>query len=149
MGGEEAERQWRALERRMQPLQVGAALLPAAAIRGDLGIALTAGRYGPGLIRAGLVARQLTGPFSGALQPPTHSLLLPRPLRLTWLPHARHLPASLPICSIATLPTPPLFPTTPPVGPRNPLPLSLPPTPTPLHGPLGPLPPLSLRSGGG
>lgn len=67
MGGEEAERQWRALERRMQPLQVGAALLPAAAIRGDLGIALTAGRYGPGLIRAGLVARQLTGPFSAVV----------------------------------------------------------------------------------
>lgn len=68
MGGEEAERQWRALDRRMEPLQAGAALLPAAAIRGDAGIALTtAARYGPGLLKAGLVAGQLTGPFSGGL----------------------------------------------------------------------------------
>lgn len=66
MGGAEAERQWHALQARMAPLQAGAALLPAAAIRGDLGIAVTAGaRYGPGLIKAGLVAGQLTGPFSG------------------------------------------------------------------------------------
>lgn len=65
MGGEEALRQWRALEARMAPLQAGAALFPAAAIRGDPGILLTAGRYGPGLLQAGLVANKLTGPFSG------------------------------------------------------------------------------------
>ena len=65
MGGAEAERQWRALEVKMRPLQAGAALFPAAAIRGDPGVLLTAGRYGPGLLRAGLVAGQLTGPFSG------------------------------------------------------------------------------------
>ncbi|KAL4858930.1 Prolycopene isomerase [Chlorella vulgaris] len=68
MGGVEAERQWHALQARMAPLQAGAALLPAAAIRGDLGIAMTAGaRYGPGLIKAGLVANQLTGPFSAVV----------------------------------------------------------------------------------
>ncbi|KAI3428469.1 hypothetical protein D9Q98_007294 [Chlorella vulgaris] len=68
MGGAEAERQWHALQARMAPLQAGAALLPAAAIRGDLGIAVTAGaRYGPGLIKAGLVAGQLTGPFSAVV----------------------------------------------------------------------------------
>lgn len=66
MGGEEAYRQWRALEERMAPLQAGAAMLPAAALRADLGVALTAGRFGPGLLKAGLVAGQLTGPFSGA-----------------------------------------------------------------------------------
>ena len=65
MGGAEAERQWRALEEKMKPLQAGAALFPAAASRGDPGILLTAGRYGPGLLRAGLVAGQLTAPFSG------------------------------------------------------------------------------------
>lgn len=64
-GGEEAARQWRALEQRMAPLQVGAALLPAAALRADPAVALTMARFGPGLIRAGLVAGQLTGPFSG------------------------------------------------------------------------------------
>lgn len=67
MGGEEALRQWRALEQRMAPLQAGAALFPAAAIRGDPGILLTAGRYGPGLLQAGLVANKLTGPFSGEM----------------------------------------------------------------------------------
>ncbi len=46
--------------------QEGAAMLPAAALRADPGIALTAGRFGPGLLKAGLVAGQLTGPFSGA-----------------------------------------------------------------------------------
>ncbi|KAL4428462.1 hypothetical protein ABPG75_002551 [Micractinium tetrahymenae] len=67
MGGEEALRQWRALEERMAPLQAGAALFPAAAIRGDPGIVLTAGRYGPGLLQAGLVANKLTGPFSAVV----------------------------------------------------------------------------------
>ena len=65
VGGEEAARQWAALEREMAPLQAGAALFPAAAIRGDVGMALTAARYGPGLLQAGLVANKLTGPFSG------------------------------------------------------------------------------------
>lgn len=119
-GGEEAYRQWRELERLMQPLQArsrllpplscsrrlpcsdrraldvpmyskpadaqcacflrtslrtilvvlqeGAAMLPAAALRADPGIALTAGRFGPGLLKAGLVAGQLTAPFSGTRQ---------------------------------------------------------------------------------
>ncbi|PRW44291.1 ABC transporter A family member 7-like isoform B [Chlorella sorokiniana] len=63
-GGEEAYRQWKELEQLMQPLQEGAAMLPAAALRADPGIALTAGRFGPGLLKAGLVAGQLTAPFS-------------------------------------------------------------------------------------
>ena len=36
-GGEEAARQWAALEKRMAPLQQGAALFPAAALRNDAG----------------------------------------------------------------------------------------------------------------
>lgn len=64
MGGAEALQQWRALEKLMEPLGAGAALFPAAAIREDPGVLLTAGRYGPGLIKAGLVAGKLTGPFS-------------------------------------------------------------------------------------
>lgn len=40
-GGAEALRQWKSLEEAMKPLQAGAASLPAAAIRNDLGIVLT------------------------------------------------------------------------------------------------------------
>ena len=36
-GGEEAAQQWAALEKRMAPLQQGAALFPAAALRNDAG----------------------------------------------------------------------------------------------------------------
>ena len=69
MGGEEAYRQWRRLEELMAPLQAGAALLPAAALRADPGVALTtAARFGPGLLKAGLVAGQLTAPCAGGLQ---------------------------------------------------------------------------------
>jgi hypothetical protein len=45
----------------MAPLQRGAALFPAAALRGDPGILLTAARFfGPELLALGLVAGQLT-----------------------------------------------------------------------------------------
>jgi len=64
MGGEIAYQQWKKLEERMKPLQQGAALFPAAAIRSDLGILLTAAKFGPSLISTGLLAGQLTGPFS-------------------------------------------------------------------------------------
>ena len=37
-GGDEAARQWHALEERMKPLQQGAALFPAAALRNDAGV---------------------------------------------------------------------------------------------------------------
>lgn len=36
-GGPEALQQWQALQEKMRPLQEGAALFPAAAIRSDLG----------------------------------------------------------------------------------------------------------------
>ena len=38
-GGPEAEQQWRRLEARLKPLQQGAALFPAAALRNDAGTA--------------------------------------------------------------------------------------------------------------
>ncbi len=60
-GGEAALQQWRQLERAMKPLQRGAALFPAAAVRGDLGFALTAARFfGPQMLQMGLIANQLT-----------------------------------------------------------------------------------------
>lgn len=67
-GGPQALSQWEALEREMLPLQAGAGLFPAAGMRGDLGVLLTAGLFG---VRAGwtfaqtgLQAGKLTGPFS-------------------------------------------------------------------------------------
>eukprot|EP00775_Hariotina_reticulata_P007610 gene7610-7812_t len=68
MGGPEAVAQWRRLERAMAPLQRGAALFPAAAIRSDPGVLLTAARFfGPQLMLTGLVAGKLTGPFSAVV----------------------------------------------------------------------------------
>ncbi|KAG2487619.1 hypothetical protein HYH03_013758 [Edaphochlamys debaryana] len=64
-GGAEALRQWRALDAAMKPLQVAAGLFPAAAIRSDLGLGLTAARYlGPQALQTAFVAPLLTGPFS-------------------------------------------------------------------------------------
>ena len=62
-GGERAKAQWLALEEKMKPLQKGASLFPAAAIRSDIGIILTAMQFGPALLSTGLYANQLTGPF--------------------------------------------------------------------------------------
>eukprot|EP00884_Botryococcus_braunii_P008504 jgi/Botrbrau1/17655/Bobra.0166s0083.1 len=63
-GGPEALQQWRALEREMEPLQRGAALFPAAALRGDWGALLSVARFGPALLSMGMMAGKLTGPFS-------------------------------------------------------------------------------------
>jgi phytoene dehydrogenase-like protein len=67
-GGSEALQQWKALEATMAPLQAGASLFPAAGMRGDLGVLLTAGMFGIRsgwtFAQTGLQARRLTGPFS-------------------------------------------------------------------------------------
>eukprot|EP01025_Chloroclados_australasicus_P031419 TRINITY_DN31773_c0_g1_i10.p1 TRINITY_DN31773_c0_g1~~TRINITY_DN31773_c0_g1_i10.p1 ORF type:complete len:384 (-),score=37.53 TRINITY_DN31773_c0_g1_i10:275-1426(-) len=47
----------------MEPLQRGASLFPAAAMRFDLGVILTLGKFGPQLAFTGLQAPKLTGPF--------------------------------------------------------------------------------------
>ncbi|GIL50508.1 hypothetical protein Vafri_6686 [Volvox africanus] len=64
-GGPEALRQWRELDRAMKPLQTAAGIFPAAALRGDLGVALTAARFlGPEMLGTAFVAPLLIGPFS-------------------------------------------------------------------------------------
>jgi phytoene dehydrogenase-like protein len=69
LAGPEALRQWRELERRMKPLQRGAATFPAAALRADLGVLLTSLRFfGLDAALAGLVAGELTGPFSDVVR---------------------------------------------------------------------------------
>ena len=64
IGGETAYRQWRALEIAMKPLGEGAALFPAAALRADPGVILSASRFGPALLRTAFMVKDLTGPFS-------------------------------------------------------------------------------------
>ena len=65
--GPRAAAQWARLEARMAPLAAGVSALPAAALRADPGVMLSALRAGDplALLRAGLGASQLTGPFSG------------------------------------------------------------------------------------
>ena len=66
MAGPGAKAQWHALEKAMAPLQRGAALFPAAAIRSDPGALLTAARFvGPQLLLTGLVAGTLTVRMEG------------------------------------------------------------------------------------
>lgn len=68
-GGPEALEQMEQLEELMKPLQVGASMLPAAAIRDDLCVLLSAGYFGISsgggleLAQSGLKAGKLTGPF--------------------------------------------------------------------------------------
>jgi phytoene dehydrogenase-like protein len=70
-GGDAALAQWLELEKAMAPLQAGAALFPAAGMRGDAWVALTAGFFGLRssltFAKTGLVAGQLTGPFSNVV----------------------------------------------------------------------------------
>mmetsp|Transcript_20184 Transcript_20184/g.56215 ORF Transcript_20184/g.56215 Transcript_20184/m.56215 type:complete len:631 (-) Transcript_20184:221-2113(-) len=67
-GGREALEQFLALEKELEPLQKGAALFPAAAIRSDLGMLLTSARFlGPELLATAGVAGTLTGPFGAVV----------------------------------------------------------------------------------
>ncbi|KAL6760779.1 hypothetical protein V8C86DRAFT_3017971 [Haematococcus lacustris] len=66
--GPQALNQWLQLEKALAPLQKGAALFPAAAVRADLGMALTSARFmGPEMLQMGLVASQLTGSFGAVV----------------------------------------------------------------------------------
>ena len=62
-GGPGALGQWRALDALLAPLQAGAASFPAAALRADAGVVLTAARFGPALLQTAFRVRELTGPF--------------------------------------------------------------------------------------
>jgi phytoene dehydrogenase-like protein len=67
-GGERAYQQFLALEEAMAPLQKGASLFPAAAIRSDIGIVLIGMLFGPSLLSTGMQAGKLTGPFGAIVQ---------------------------------------------------------------------------------
>ena len=62
--GDEAVAEWRSLQRLMQPFASAAIAIPPAAVRFDLGAALTLGRFAPSLIQHAANVAKLTGPFS-------------------------------------------------------------------------------------
>ncbi|CAD7702081.1 unnamed protein product [Ostreobium quekettii] len=63
--GPQAVKEWQALEAYLKDFMSSAAMLPPAALRADLGAALTVGgRYLPDLIKGGASTQKLTVPFS-------------------------------------------------------------------------------------
>ncbi|MEQ8540641.1 MAG: NAD(P)/FAD-dependent oxidoreductase [Coleofasciculus sp. D1-CHI-01] len=62
--GNQAVAEWRSLQQVMQPLGQAAIAIPPAAVRWDLGVVLTVGRFAPSMLQHGLNAMKLTGPFS-------------------------------------------------------------------------------------
>ncbi|MBH8554226.1 NAD(P)/FAD-dependent oxidoreductase [Nostocaceae cyanobacterium CENA357] len=62
--GKDAVAQWRHLQEVMTPLAQAAIALPPAALRNDIGVALTIGRFAPSLVKHAANIFKLTGPFS-------------------------------------------------------------------------------------
>lgn len=62
--GDDAVTEWRNLQRVMEPLANAATALPPAALRSDLGAAITMSRFAPSLARHITNVGKLTGPFS-------------------------------------------------------------------------------------
>jgi phytoene dehydrogenase-like protein len=65
--GEPAVKEWRTLQKVMEPLGAGATALPPAAVRFDWGMLQTVSPYAWHLVRKGPQLAQLTGPFSKIL----------------------------------------------------------------------------------
>jgi len=62
--GDQAVAEWRSLQRLMEPFASAAIAIPPAAVRFDLGAALTLGRFAPSLVQHVANVAKLTGPFS-------------------------------------------------------------------------------------
>jgi carotene isomerase len=62
--GKDAVAEWRELQRVMEPLKSAAIAIPAAALRFDMGAAITVGRFAPSLLRHVANITQLTGSFA-------------------------------------------------------------------------------------
>ena len=62
--GDKAVAEWRELQRVMEPLMRIATAIPPAALRFDVGAAITVGRFAPSLARNAANVTKLTGPFS-------------------------------------------------------------------------------------
>lgn len=64
LGGDNAVAEWGELQRVMKPLMSAATAIPPAALRFDVGAAITVGRFAPSLARHAANTLKLTGPFS-------------------------------------------------------------------------------------
>lgn len=62
--GDGAVAEWRELQRVMEPLMSAATAIGPAAVRFDMGAAITMGRFAPSLVRHAANVIKLTGPFS-------------------------------------------------------------------------------------
>ena len=62
--GNDAVAEWRELQRVMEPLKSAAIAIPPAALRFDLGAAISVGRFAPSLLRHAANVTQLTGSFA-------------------------------------------------------------------------------------
>lgn len=89
--GDSAVAEWRTLQQRMEPLKEAAIALPAAAIRFDLGVLQTVGRFIPKLLKQIPYLSQLTGPFSQVIEGQVTD-----PFLLNWLDLMSFLLAGLP-----------------------------------------------------
>lgn len=65
--GKEALREWRSLQKLMQPLKDAAIAIPPASIRLDAGVLLTIGQFLPSLVAQAPNMFKLTGPFSNII----------------------------------------------------------------------------------
>ncbi|CAG9466303.1 unnamed protein product [Pedinophyceae sp. YPF-701] len=92
--GKAAADEWAALQEAMKPLAKASALLPPAALRGDLGATVTAlGRYFPKLLTGGADAAKLTGSFKSAVE---STRTISDPFILNWLDLLSFLLSGLP-----------------------------------------------------
>lgn len=89
--GESAVAEWRTLQQRMEPLKEAAIALPAAAVRFDLGVLQTVGRFIPKLLKKFPRLAQLNGPFNQVIQGQVTDEFL-----LNWLDLMSFLLAGLP-----------------------------------------------------
>jgi carotene isomerase len=62
--GNDAVAEWHELQRVMNPLKRAAIAMPPAALRFDVGAAITVGQFAPSLVRHAANIAKLTGPFS-------------------------------------------------------------------------------------
>ncbi|MBF2017244.1 MAG: NAD(P)/FAD-dependent oxidoreductase [Rivularia sp. T60_A2020_040] len=65
--GQKAVDEWRELQRVMRPLADAAIAIPPVALRLDLGVVKTAGKFAPNLIKHFFNVGKLTGPFSSIM----------------------------------------------------------------------------------
>ena len=66
--GDDAVAQWQHLQRVMEPLARAAIAIPPAALRFDIGAAITVSRFAPSLAKHTANIRKLTGPFSRIME---------------------------------------------------------------------------------